>query len=442
MVKLSKIFNQLNQVNVLVVGDLMLDKYTSGSILRISPEAPVPVLKVEKKQCLPGGSGNVILNLLSLGANVVAMGRVGYDGAGKELIDSLKEHGASTDYILEQEDYNTPLKNRLVASSQQIVRIDEENVDIIPEKIEARCIDALFSIIKDMQIIAISDYAKGFLSNSLISMIIQIANKLNIPVVVDPKGDDFSKYRDATIIKPNLKEAYLAANMPISASLEVVAKKLIEITNVEMLIITMSEDGIALFDKNNQRYDFPVKSKEVKDVTGAGDTVLSTLCYGLANEIDISHCIELANIAASIAVEHVGCARVYLSQLAKRLLENDANNKIFDEDHLYALKEVLKKKKFIILAIESDEKRIFSTYKTIKKLSDEKIELIIYIKDEKCDDEIISFLSSLKEVNYIILKKDSLTHLCQSLHPDAVYSITNGKEILLDKERLFEEALC
>ncbi len=238
MVKLSGMLSRFSPVRVLVIGDFMLDTYTAGKVKRISPEAPVSVLHVQKKESLPGGAGNVVLNLISLGAKVIAVGRVGFDAAGDELRDSLEREGVDIENLLLQKGYKTPVKNRLIADAQQILRVDFESLSPLPGQIEQEVLERLPQLMEKVQIIAISDYAKGFLSPLLLQKIIQMASSKEIPVIVDPKGNDFSKYSGATVINPNLSEAYAAAKLPADAPLDQVASVILQSCGVEMLIVT------------------------------------------------------------------------------------------------------------------------------------------------------------------------------------------------------------
>lgn len=431
MVKLAGIFGKFQPIKALLIGDFMLDKYTTGTIKRISPEAPVSVLHVEKDHSLPGGAGNVVLNLLSLKAEVTAIGRVGRDKDGEDLIHSLKKEGANVDHILFQEDYPTPIKNRLIASSQQVIRIDKEKICPLDKNLEDSLIKKLSKLIRDKQVVALSDYGKGFLSNRLIEAVALTCRKFKVPLIVDPKGIDFSKYRHANIIKPNLSEAYAAANLSSHEPLEKVAEVLFKITSADKLVVTRSENGITLFDK--KRKDFPVRSKEVKDVTGAGDTVLAMIAACIGNGFDIEEAMHLSNIAAGIAIEHLGCARVSLSDLAKRLLEIDADNKIFEESHLFALKEVLRDKKFSVLVLDSKEGMSTALFKAIFKLSKDNSKLIVYLKDSRPDQDFISLVSSLSLIDYIILKQKS--GFFEKLKPKAIFEIAKGELQKMDSRK-------
>lgn len=438
MVKLTNTFSKLQNIKTLVIGDFMLDRYTYGNIHRISPEAPVSILKVKNEEMKLGGAGNVVLNLLSLGASVIAIGRIGDDNAGDTLIKLLNDHGCISNNLFIQKNYQTPVKNRLIAESQQILRVDFEKEEPLLTILENKIIKKLPQLIKSVKVIAISDYAKGFLSDKLIRFVIDIARENKVSVIVDPKGLDFSKYKLANIIKPNLKEAYSAVNLSLDADLNIVAQKILDQTKIDNLLITRSSDGISLFSKDLKRQDFPVRSKEVKDVTGAGDTVLAMLCIALGNGLDLPVASQLANIAASIAIEHIGCAEITLADFAKRLLEYDTENKIFDFSHLFALKKALENKKFNLLGINSTSGMTSAILRAIKKLSKTKNDTIIYVLDENPDDEFADLLSSVNEVSFIILHNKSLKNLFTEILPekvfilkkDVLYELKNSKELI------------
>lgn len=434
MVKLSGMLSRFRSVRVLVIGDFMLDTYTTGKVKRISPEAPVSVLHVQKEESRPGGAGNVVLNLVSLGAEVIAVGRIGYDFGGEMLRDALESEGVDIDNLILQKGYKTPVKNRLIADAQQVLRVDFETVSFLPEPLEEEVINRLPPLMDQVQIIAISDYGKGFLSRSLLRKIIEMASEKEIPVIVDPKGDDFAKYSGATAIKPNLAEAYAAAKLPLEAPIDQVASIILQNCGVEMLIVTRSEAGISLFNKAGQQFDFPVRSKEVKDVTGAGDTVLSMISIALANKLDIKYGAQLANIAAGMAIERLGCARINLSEMAERLLEFDVENKIFDEEHLFALQHTLKGKQYTVLGLDSRRGMSTALFRSLRKLSSRDTErrLIIYVRDNDPEEEFVSLLSSLAEVDFIVLKCESLKNLCDIIHPHQVFVMEDDQLLALN----------
>lgn len=429
--KLIGVLSRFSRTKIAVIGDFMYDTYTTGKVQRISPEAPVSVLHVQKEESLPGGAGNVVLNLVSLGAQVVAIGRVGADVAGNNICKTLEKEGVCVDGLITEPGFKTPVKNRFIADSQQVLRVDFEKILPLGETLEQEIVLKLAHLLEDVQVIAISDYGKGFLTRSLLMEIFEFAKSRNIPVIVDPKGDDFSKYQGATILKPNLKEAYAAARLPLEAPLEYVASTLLKEVKIEKLIITRSEEGISLFSLGEDHFHFPVRLKEVKDVTGAGDTVLATLAASLANGLDEKMGVRLANVAAGIAIERIGCARVNLADLSSRLLEFDVDNKIFDEEHLFALQQALQDKQYCVLGLHSNYGMSTALFKNIRKLRgwgrDNK--LVVYIRDRDPDQEFVSLLTSLAEIDFVVLKCESLKNLCEIIHPYEVF-IMEKEELL------------
>ena len=236
------------------------------------------------------------------------------------------------------------------------------------------------------------------------------------------------------MIKPNVTEVYAAAKAAQETPLDQVAATILKNCDVELLLITRSEAGIALFDRAGHRFDFPVRSKEVKDVTGAGDTVLAMVSVALANGIDIRYAAQLANIAAGIAIERLGCARIDLSDMAERLLEYDVDNKVFDEEHLFALQQALRGKRYSVLGLDSAGGMTTALFTSIRKLScrDAEKKLIIYLSDNHPDEEFVSLLSSLAEVDFIVLKCESLKNLCEIIHPFEVHVIEKDKMVALE----------
>lgn len=398
----------------MVIGDLMLDTYTIGKARRISPEAPVPVLHVQSEEHRPGGAGNVALNLVSMGADVLMVGRVGSDDYGAQLIHSLDQDGVKTHGIWTQTDCQTPVKNRVIADNQQMVRVDYETITPLHEAIEQQIIDALPQLLEPIKVVAISDYGKGMITKTLMKAVIEACHERAIPVIADPKGIDFTKYKRATIVKPNLGEVYAAANLPLDISLEVAAQKVLETTEAEVLMVTRSEDGISLFYQTGKREDFSVRQREVTDVTGAGDTVLATLTMALANKLSVSEATQLSNVAAGIAISHFGCARVTLSDLARQLLSHDIGNKVFDEEHLFALQEALKDREFAILSLSSKEGIGTAVFEAIRSVAKQKPwDLVVYIEDQDPDPVFVDVIASLHDVDYIIVQSDSLEHVCK-----------------------------
>ena len=433
--KFLSILNQFKASKVMVIGDFMLDVYTMGEVGRISPEAPVCVLQVTDEQRRPGGTGNAILNLVSLGLEVVAVGRVGNDTAGHYLKETLAAENVDIRGIFIDPLLQTPLKNRVIASHQQIVRVDYEKRTPLSEELEQRIIDFLPNLISNIQVIAVSDYGKGFVTRTLFAEIVRLARENNICVIVDPKGNDFSKYKGAQLIKPNLSEALAASKSAPDANLDKVAEKIIDETGVDWLLITRSKEGMSLFSKDEGRQDFPVTVREVRDVTGAGDTVLAMITAGYANKLQMESIVRLANMAAGLAVERLGCARITLTELLKRLMELDPINKIFGEDHLFTLQESLRQQPFLLLGLSGIQGFTSPLFKTIQLLAKKSpLKLVVYLI-EPAEEEFIHLLASLKEIDFIILSTDSLHHLCEQIQPKEIHMLEGEKLLSLDHTR-------
>ncbi len=397
-------FSALKEQDILVAGDLMLDTYTIGKARRISPEAPVAIVQVEKDEQLPGGAGNVLLNLSALGVKARILARVGADHAGDTLIALLKNAAVSTEGVLISKSFQTPVKNRIVSDSQQIVRIDRELPSRLTEEEEKTIIEAIPSLVSGVKLIALSDYGKGFLTHNVLKALIAAGRKAGIPVIADPKGVDFAKYSGVTLLKPNLAEAYAAAKAPLDTPIESVANQLLRDLAIDYLMITRSQDGISLFCKNGTHENFPVRVKEVKDVTGAGDTVLATLAFCLANNLPLTTSIQFSNIAAGIAIEHFGCAQVCLSDLAKRVFELDLSNKIFDLEHMDALRSALDGTECYYALLSGDEMpHPDLIQKMVEFKQTVKTPLIGLLKNVPASSSILTSLSALFPIDYLLL---------------------------------------
>ncbi len=427
---LSALFSRFKKHNILVVGDFMMDSYTIGTVKRVSPEAPVIIVNAKQVENSPGGAGNVVLNLISLGAQVTALGRLGNDVVKEELITYLKKEKANTAHLYTQKGYRTPIKNRIIANSQQIVRVDFEENDPLSEVLEKQIIDDLPKILKTISVIAVSDYAKGFLTKKLLRAIIDKANELNIPVIIDPKGTDFEKYQGAYLIKPNASEAYLASGYDDTMPLELAANKILQQTKIENIMITRSNKGISLF-QNNRREDFPVKVKEVIDVTGAGDTVLAVLTFALCSQVPLSQAAVLCNLAAAEVVEHLGCARISIKTLAELVLSQHLDNKVFSQNYLPVLQFILDHENFVLLQMSLGLYLTPSFFSQIKQLKKEHkdCKLVVYLENEPRDTALIELLASLSEIDFIIKKVDNLQKLCERHAPKKIYAIADDKLI-------------
>ncbi|MBE0491395.1 MAG: D-glycero-beta-D-manno-heptose-7-phosphate kinase [Sulfurospirillum sp.] len=336
--------------NILVIGDLMIDHYLWGRCERISPEAPVQVVDIQKETTVLGGAGNVINNLLSLGANVSVLSVVGKDENGQELLGMLQQSGANANEVLKQNERKTSKKSRVIASHQQIIRYDSESKEDISEQSVEKLLNAYEKMVKRFDAVLLSDYGKGVLTKNLTCKLIQKAKEHKKFVLVDPKGDDYSKYTGATLLTPNKKEASLASKIAIvnEASLNKAGAFLKSSCKLDYAIITLSEDGMAIF--GDEVTKIPTIAREVYDVTGAGDTVLASLGYALSCGLDIKKAAYFATSAAAVVVGKLGSATVSLDEVdiyEHSLRSGKAQSKIKTKDEIVELLKNFQNKKIV-----------------------------------------------------------------------------------------------
>ena len=434
--EIETFFKQLRQVRILVVGDLMLDEYLWGKTGRISPEAPVPVVDVAADDLRLGGAGNVINNLLALGCRVEVASVVGSDADGAELCTLLKARSLDTAGVIADPARQTTRKTRILASNQQMLRIDRESRTELSEDAEGRLIAFAVSALADVQVVLVSDYLKGVVTERLVQEIIAAARKQDIPVVVDPKGRDYRKYRGATLLTPNRAEAELASGVAISdaGSLKQAGRKLLDDLQLEGLVLTRSEEGMTLFTAAGDT-DLPTRAREVFDVTGAGDTVLAFIGAGLAAGLDLLESVRLANLAAGVVVGKVGTSTVapaeVLDEVRRQHPDSDLKirgrealgeileekrrqgqrivftNGCFDLLHVGHVKYLQKARSLgdlLVLGLNSDD--------SIRRLKGENRPLI-------GEEERAHILAALDCIDYVVLfDEDTPLELISTLRPD------------------------
>lgn len=331
--------------HILVIGDLMIDHYLWGGCERISPEAPVQVVDIARETTVLGGAGNVINNLVALGARVSVSGVIGDDENGEELCSMLSLIGVSSQGLVRQSERKTSKKSRIIASNQQILRYDKESKEAIDKASERSIISYVIDVIDSCDIIILSDYGKGVITDAVAGGVIAAAKAASKKVLVDPKGKDYRKYRGAYLLTPNKKEASEATGIVINdeKSLQKALLSLKETCSLECSMITLSEDGIAIYDKSMRR--FPTVAKEVYDVTGAGDTVIASLSFALSMGLSIDEAAPFANHAAAVVVGKIGSATVTLGEIESyesSLHQSTSDMHIKSKEEIYALAERLK----------------------------------------------------------------------------------------------------
>jgi len=439
--QIAEILKRFSNQKVLVVGDIMLDRYVFGAVERISPEAPVPVLKAREERSTPGGAANVAMNLKTLGASVELVGSVGNDTDGDYVLEMLIRCGIGAGSVVRDKSKHTTSKTRLIAGNQQIARIDREMSAKIPEKVEDKLlasIDKSFKTFKPKGII-ISDYAKGTVTEKVLSLTIKLAKDLDVFVTVDPKGDGFRRYEGANAITPNEKEAEEASGIKIGNedALTDAAKKIIGETKADFVIITRGKEGIFYYSRHGDAGSVPSLAQEVFDVTGAGDTVVSVFTLAFLSSYLPEESVKIANAAAGIVVSRIGASSVTEKELSNHFAEAAEREKakiyggeglsrilsgeraggkkivftngcfdLFHTGHLKLLKEAAKLGDILIVAINSDD--------SVKRLKGGGRPYI-------SEGDRASLLTALDFVDYLtVFEEDTPLELIKELMPDVI----------------------
>lgn len=432
----SRQLYKMKEVTVMVYGDFMVDKYIHGEVNRISPEAPVPVLHVTGKERKFGGAGNVVSNLLALGVNVRVAGFTGSDEDGMWLTDTFSKLGADTTYIENVNGLQTVIKTRITSRNQQFIRLDEEKTENITQDMEARIQNRVLDMLQDVDAVILSDYGKGNVTFGVAQGIIDACIQRKIPVVVDPKGVDYSKYKGATVCKPNEKELAVATGMTLVTDEDVEKAGLIlkNQNGIDNLIVSRSEKGIMFLSARNTRKDFPTKAQEVIDVTGAGDTVVSMIASTMAVGAELEDSCKLANMAAAIVCSKFGAASASLEELIDAV-EQGAKDKTFTLEevqkrlqnareqgktivftngcfdllhagHLSSFRQARQYGDILIAAVNSDA--------SVKRIKGDNRPIIN-------EENRIRMVSALKYVDYVVLMEENdPTRLISVLKPDVV----------------------
>lgn len=321
MIELGKI----RKKSILVIGDVMLDKYYVGAVKRISPEAPVPVFRKKTERSVLGGAANVAANLVAANQKVAMMSLIGHDEAGKQLLEYFKQKGICVDLMWETE-RNTTIKTRFLAeNNQQILRLDVEDTEPISEDICQKMLKKLEEEIDCYHLILLSDYLKGLLTYDFTQGVIHLAKEHDIPVIIDVKDPHVEKYKGAYLLKPNLKEIRELTGCPAQTDQEIIeaAETLRERCECQYVLCTCGAQGMVLVGKSHEPFFIGSQVREVYDVSGAGDTTISYLAAGMANGIDMDNAVTIANVAAGIQVGKTGTSSVYMREVRDYLANED-----------------------------------------------------------------------------------------------------------------------
>ena len=447
---------------ILVIGDLIIDHYLWGTSDRISPEAPVPVVKINNESTMLGGAGNVLNNLKALGAKADILSVVG-DCKNSLLMKSLlKKISINTEYLITEKNRITSKKSRIIISQQQIVRFDRENSSQINKSSQEKILNYFKKLVGDYDCLLLSDYGKGLFSNELTQSIINIANLNNTKVLIDPKGPDFSKYRGSYLLTPNIKEASEATKINIQddSSLKKAIISLKSKCDLNISLITLSNQGIAVYD--NEFRTHPTAARKVFDVTGAGDTVLAALGFALASNCSIDEAIQFSNLAAGVVVGKGGSASATLNEISEyesRLNKSTSDKHIKTQKEITYLAQDLKKRGLKIIFTNGCFDIIHSGH--IKYLEAAKSFGDILIVGINSDQSVSSIkgksrpinsekdrslvLAALESVDYVVIFNDDTPYnLIRSIMPEILVKggdYKNQKVIgsdIVDELRLVE----
>ncbi|MBI4347930.1 MAG: D-glycero-beta-D-manno-heptose-7-phosphate kinase [Elusimicrobia bacterium] len=323
--RLRELVDRFASKRILVCGDLMLDHYIRGRVSRISPEAPVPIVQVRSEDHVPGGAGNVCMNVAALGASVSVLSVVGAEGAGETLLADLHHRGVDTSAVVQDPERQTSQKVRVIGEHQQLLRYDRETTDTLPRRLEARLVESVAALAPRCHAIIISDYGKGVVTPRLLAAAIRAARKRRIPITVDPKIEHFKRYKGVDCITPNMAEDWAGMRLMPQDGEDAVRElgwKILKTLRAHSVLITRGEKGMTLFENSNvpsSLTHIPTQAKEVFDVTGAGDTVVSVLSLALACGATKRQAAMIANYAAGIVVGKLGTATVGVPELKAAL---------------------------------------------------------------------------------------------------------------------------
>ena len=434
--------SKFDRCNILVVGDLMVDEYLWGDVERISPEAPVQVVTIKDEDFSLGGSGNVVNNVVALGAKVSAVGVIGTGRDGQLLLNKLNELGVDIAGIFQDSNRPTTRKTRIIASNQHVLRIDRETKESISEPTFEEIAKYLEDKIPDVDVVLISDYGKGLITEALMARLIAAAQKHKKITIADPKGLDFSKYSGVSLITPNKKEAALASGIEVvdEKTLIEAGNKILQRVGIDKLLITCGKDGMVLFDRNKAPYKIRAETRQVYDVSGAGDTVLAVFGLSVASGISFEDGAVLANTSAGIVVGKVGTATVSRQELSSALKHDDISLKHKDLSELPVLIQDMKKKgKRLVMTngcfdlLHAGHIMLFSAS---KKLGDV---LIVAIDDDDSvrdlkgkgrpvisASERVRVISALDTVDYVVVfSSQELSKLIEIIRPDVLTKGSN-----------------
>ena len=446
---------------ILVIGDLIVDQYIWGSSSRISPEAPVQVIDVDKESTSLGGAGNVVQNLKVLGSEVDIISVIGKCETSRTLLKLFKEIKVATNYLALQKDRIPSKKTRVIAAHQQVMRYDSEGIEDINPESEKIVLKTFEKIVKNYDLVLLSDYGKGLLTAKLTKNLISIAKKNQKKVLIDPKGFDYSKYHGAYLLTPNKKEASQATNITIkdNDTLKEAITSLKHMCNLEISLITLSEQGVAIYDEYGNLRIYPTTAIEVFDVTGAGDTILASLGFAIACNNTIDNAVEFSNLASGVVVGKIGSSTAsiteifdYESRLNKTDTENSFEVKSWEQISVLA-NEIKDKGKKIVFTNGCFDILHLGHVKYLEKAKSFGDILIVGVNSDKSVSKLKGtnrpvnsqidrsyLIASLKMVDYVVIfNEDTPTDLINLIKPEILVKGSDYEGKTVAGEELVKE---
>jgi rfaE bifunctional protein kinase chain/domain len=325
--EIVNLFKNFNKLKVLIIGDVMIDSYYFGKVDRISPEAPVPIVSVDRKDSRLGGAANVALNIKALGATPILCSVIGNDDDGEKFVRLLNKEELTTEGLIKSKERITSVKTRIIGNKHQVIRVDSENNHPLSQNEHDQIINSINTLIINnyIDVVIFQDYDKGCITKELIENVVDLCNQKNIPTAIDPKKINFSSYKNVTLFKPNLKELKEGLNIELEPNNTTEIEKAIDLLNKnqnnKITFITLSEHGVFIKDEEMKKH-FPAHTRNIADVSGAGDTVISVASLCLALNQPINMIAEIANLAGGIVCESVGVVPIDKDQLLSEAISN------------------------------------------------------------------------------------------------------------------------
>lgn len=446
--------HSIKNCHALVFGDLMVDKYIIGKVKRIAADSPVPILEVKEKTTKLGGAGNVVDNVIALGASARVLGCVGDDNDGRWILEQLSEKNVDMRYTHMKSSVQTIIKTRILSKNQQYVRLDEEHIEDVPEEYAEFIKDNIDKILSGIDVVIIADYNKGTITKDLAQYVINTAGMYKIPVVINPRGEDHSKYYGATVLTPNVNELsfIMGKSLETEEELSRAAFQIREELNLNYLMLTKSEKGISVYNSNGNQANFPAVKKDVVDATGISETVVAVtgLCLGVGYEIE--DCSRLVNIAASIVCSKFGAATVSVNEILDYLIYTGEFKTINSDVAGFTAESLREKGKKLVFTygfydlLHAGHVAIFTQAKAMGDV------LMVAVSSDEATRRLLgetrpiiseknrmAMLCGLESIDYImLLNDDTPVDLIEKIRPDVVVKGRDAENSVIHEKEIVE----